>query len=415
MKRIFSIFILILIIFSCRTYTKISNQNLAYLYNVEENSLNPEYSAFHVSDSLTIIYVKVWLPELLYIKTIDTDSFIANFKIKAELYNSYESKVIIDSTSVLMSEFENYNKKLYFISSLNIKAKFPGKYLLKLDFTDINKNKSFLSYLNIDKSNHNSRDNFKLLNINEKVVFGNIVKPDVKYKLNYRNKNTNNLYVRYYNRNFNIAYPPYSMERNALFEYKADSTFTIKLKMGQSDFLSLHKKGFYHFQEDTTQKEGFTLFVFNANFPQVNTASQMLPPLRYLVTKNEYKKMLESDNIKREIDKFWIENSGNPDRARVMIKKYYNRVQNANELFTSYHEGWKTDRGMIYIVYGEPNVVYRGSNHETWIYGEVGNMLSVTFRFLKVKNPFTDNDYSLTDKSPIYKDSWYNAIDTWRR
>ena len=125
--------------------------------------------------------------------------------------------------------------------------------------------------------------------------------------------------------------------------------------------------------------------------------------------------MLESKNIKKEIDKFWIKNAGNPDRARVIIRKYYNRVQDANAMFTSYHEGWKTDRGMIYIVYGPPNVVYRSSHHETWIYGEVGNMLSVNFKFLKVKNPFTDNDYSLTDKSPIYKDGWYNAIDTWRR
>lgn len=415
MKRVFSFFILIIIIFSCRTYSKISNQNLAYIYDVGDKSLNPEYSVFHVSDSITKVYVKIWLHELLYVKSLEKDSFIANFKIKAELFDSYESKTIIDSTTFISSDIKNYKENISFISTFNIVAKFPGKYLLKLDFIDLNKNNNLLTYVNIDKSNHNCRNNFRLLNINEKVIFGSIVNSGQKFKLNYNNKNTKRLYVRYYNRNFPIAFPPFSMEKNALFDYKADSIFAINMNIGSSDFLNFDKKGFYHIQEDTTQKQGFTVYVFNPNFPQVNTATQMLHSLRYLVTKNEYKKMLEAENIKKEIDKFWIENAGNPDRARVMIKKYYNRVQDANLLFTSYHEGWKSDRGMIYIVYGPPNVVYRSSNHETWIYGEVGNMLSITFRFLKVKNPFTDNDYSITDKSPIYKDSWYNAIDTWRR
>ena len=37
---------------------------------------------------------------------------------------------------------------------------------------------------------------------------------------------------------------------------------------------------------------------------------------------------------------------------------YYRRVRFANEEFTQYKDGWKTDRGMIYILFGPPNQVF---------------------------------------------------------
>lgn len=140
----------------------------------------------------------------------------------------------------------------------------------------------------------------------------------------------------------------------------------------------------------------------------------MLHPIRYLTTKNEYNDLEAMNNDKEAVDKFWIENAGNADRAKQMIKLYYNRVMDANRFFTSYLEGWKTDRGVIYIIYGQPNIVYKGRNAEYWVYGEDKNMLSIHFDFNKVENPFTDNDYSLT-RSPVYKDGWYIAVDNWRR
>jgi GWxTD domain-containing protein len=129
---------------------------------------------------------------------------------------------------------------------------------------------------------------------------------------------------------------------------------------------------------------------------------------------NEYDEIQNSDDIKLAIDNFWLNNAGNPGRARSMIQKYYGRVVEANEFFTSYHEGWKTDRGLIYIVYGPPKIVYRGKNMEEWLYGEKGNNNSIRLQFVKVLNPFSENDYSLI-KSPAYKEKWYNIVNTWRR
>ena len=83
-------------------------------------------------------------------------------------------------------------------------------------------------------------------------------------------------------------------------------------------------------------------------------------------------------------------------------------------LFSSYQEGWKTDRGLIYIIYGPPSEVYRKTGEEEWIYGERNNPLSIKFYFYNIENPFTLNDYSL-NRQPTYKTSWYIAIENWRR
>ena len=41
----------------------------------------------------------------------------------------------------------------------------------------------------------------------------------------------------------------------------------------------------------------------------------------------------------------------------------------------------------------------------------------MTFDFFmgnnKMENPFTENDYKL-QRSPMYKSSWYRAVDSWR-
>ena len=124
--------------------------------------------------------------------------------------------------------------------------------------------------------------------------------------------------------------------------------------------------------------------------------------------------MFETSEQKTMLDSFLVNLTNNKNRAKEVVKNYFSRVQNANLLFTSYQEGWKTDRGMIYIIFGPPNNVYRSSFSESWIYGEENNFNAINFNFSKVDNPFSENDYSL-NRSSIYKGSFYKAVDTWRQ
>ena len=68
--------------------------------------------------------------------------------------------------------------------------------------------------------------------------------------------------------------------------------------------------------------------------------------------------------MKLEVDKFWLENARNVDKGKSLVSAYYNRVEAANLFFSSYLEGWKTDRGIIYVVLGPPSQVTRNQWQE---------------------------------------------------
>ena len=412
MKRIIVAVLLISSFISCHI-GKMASHNFSYLYDRDMLPFIPEYAIFNVNDSITSVYYKFNTKNLLYVKQFDEKMFTAKFSLKGELYENDVMKVLLDSNTISLADNNNTVSK-DITGNIDLKDKKPGAHILKLTFSDLNKNTTVESFLTVNRDNHNDRQNFMLLNADSVPAYKSYVSSEQEFRLLFNNMKTNKLFVRYYNRMFPVASPPYSASNEKPIDLKADSIFTVPLTDGSTSILNFNNKGIYHFQADTNQKEGFTLFRFDEDFPDITSLSQMLHPIRYLATKVEYNELEAMKNDKEAVDKFWIENAGNADRAKQMIKLYYNRVMDANRFFTSYLEGWKTDRGIIYIIYGPPNLVYKGKNEEAWVYGEEKNMLSINFTFRKLDNPFTDNDYSLT-RSPAYKDGWYIAVDNWRR
>ena len=83
------------------------------------------------------------------------------------------------------------------------------------------------------------------------------------------------------------------------------------------------------------------------------------------------------------------------ERARGLIRTYYSRVEFANKLFTCHLEGWKTDRGLISIIFGPPNYISNNKNMEVWNYGDENNINALKFIFEKKMNPFSSNDFVL--------------------
>ena len=140
----------------------------------------------------------------------------------------------------------------------------------------------------------------------------------------------------------------------------------------------------------------------------------MLESLRYITSSKEFQQLKSFPVPKLAVDSFWIASAGRPDLATELIRKYYKRVETANELYTSYTEGWKTDRGMIYIVMGKPNKVFRSFEEEIWVYGDYEDTHSLKFYFTKASNPFTNNDYVLT-RIPYYKSIWFQNVQVWRQ
>ncbi len=408
-------FIFILVVFiSCSSSKHLSNQNLSGLYSFNENTPVVRYTVFHKNDSASELYYFVDVSSLLYVKPLNKDSFAANYKIKYELFKSYDSYQILDSSSIVKIDQEHFQQNLSLQDSLIVKAKFPGTYVLKTTFSDLNRNKDVETYIHINKKNHVNKQNFLVKNEDDIPLGKNYLSPENHIKICIKDSINGFLFVRYYKNNFPIALPPFVDYTSEPLVVHADSVFKIPLTNYQTDYFNLPKEGIYHFQLDSSKADGLTLFRFYNDFPMVASSDLMFQSLRYISSKKEYEKIYFLKDKKNGVDEFWIDIAGNTDRALTLIKKYYTRVEEANMFFSSFQEGWKTDRGMIYIIYGPPTLINRSDPIEAWTYGEPGTPATVTFKFSRFKNIFSDQDFRL-NRSPLYKTGWYNALELWRR
>ncbi|MCF8369786.1 MAG: GWxTD domain-containing protein [Bacteroidales bacterium] len=414
MKKITFVLLSIFILSGSLWAGKLSKINLAGLYN-EDQFTRPEKMVFHTSASISTVYLNINLNDLKYNST-DSGTAFAEIKIHYELYESWKSKNPIDSANLVIMDYQDLNRAMLRTFEFDVKAVSPGNYLLKYTLTDAHKpENAIIDFIEINKSSKNSTQNFFITDEDGYPVFGYQLPQGENFYILFNDTDTDTIYIRYYNRKFPLAKPPYALEKEKIQKFYPDSVFSIILNEGKSEMLSLPFHGIYHFQADLSIPDGLTLYQFDDGFPEVNSPALAIASLRYLTTNIEFEKLLSYKDYKVAVDSFWlIRASAHPGRAKNMIKRYYSRVQDANKLFSSYHEGWKTDRGLMYIIYGPPSEVYRDGDEEEWIYGERGNPLSMRFYFYKLENPFTQNDYSL-NRSTTYKTSWYIAIENWRR
>ncbi len=173
-------------------------------------------------------------------------------------------------------------------------------------------------------------------------------------------------------------------------------------------------EGLYYFVEDTTDASGIGLVVTDKRFPKLTRPEKLIKPVLYMSTSSEIGEMNQAQDIKKAFDRYWLSlMSGNEEVARKTLKAYFDRVEEANRLFTSYKEGWKTDKGMIYIVLGAPDRVQRNREREVWVYNRRANVSEVNFTFTKKPNQFVEDHYELV-RYIEYQPIWYPIVEAWR-
>lgn len=176
----------------------------------------------------------------------------------------------------------------------------------------------------------------------------------------------------------------------------------------------LPKEGLYYFMEDTTDVNGIGLVVADRRFPKMTRPEKLIKPVLYVSTSTEIGELNGAQDTKKAFDRYWLSlMSGNEDVAKRTLKSYFDRVEEANRLFTSYKEGWKTDKGMIYIVLGAPDRVQRNREREVWVYNRRANVAEINFTFTKKPNQFVEDHYELV-RYIEYQPIWYPIVEAWR-
>ncbi len=140
---------------------------------------------------------------------------------------------------------------------------------------------------------------------------------------------------------------------------------------------------------------------------------------KYIATSNEVDQYesISTEQAKREfMQKFWDKRDQNPnDNINRYYQNYMRRIDECNAKYKAgKKEGWKTDRGRIYLKYGEPSEIERFPNeiqtrpYEIWHYNDLEGGVYFIFGDLT-----GFNDYQLlhsTKRGEIRDDSWARRI-----
>ncbi len=115
-----------------------------------------------------------------------------------------------------------------------------------------------------------------------------------------------------------------------------------------------------------------------ANLKDLNLA---IDQLIYVAKPDEIDHIKEAKtNVEKEkrFIKFWKDHDPTPNTPKnELMNEYYTRIKIANERYSHYFDGWRTDRGMVFIIFGNPSYIEREpfsmnqKPYEVWQYYEI--------------------------------------------
>ena len=131
----------------------------------------------------------------------------------------------------------------------------------------------------------------------------------------------------------------------------------------------------------------------------------LVDQLRYIAREDQIRELKNAPEEKREElwREFWENKDPTPGTPQNELKKeYYRRIRYANENFSNFGQnGWKSDMGAIYIIYGPPSEIERHPYEFTSKPYEIWWYYAINRKFLFVdENGF--GDYRL------YYPDWYD-------
>jgi len=176
----------------------------------------------------------------------------------------------------------------------------------------------------------------------------------------------------------------------------------------------LLQPGLYSFQDDSASRESIGVILGSGEYPLLTYATELVSPLTYMTSSEERKRLQAATNPKPELDKFFLELGGTKDNARRVIRNFYEHVEESNKYFTTFKEGWRSDMGLIFTIFGQPDKVTRSDSYEEWQYETNAVFDAVSFTFLLRPTIFNPEYYELM-RYPEYERVFYITVDAWRK
>ena len=200
-------------------------------------------------------------------------------------------------------------------------------------------------------------------------------------------------------------------KREVLSEFEIAESIVVK----DRQIVDLQQTGLYVLtQNPENVKDGYGFLVGDQRYPRDTNPETLKEALAYMSTSKEIDGTKAFDSSKDAMDMYFLNLAkGDQELARKIIRTYYKRIEEANDIFTTYKEGWKTDKGMVYIIMGPPARVQRNRSREVWLYSQNRNTSEIIYTFYRKPNVFSEQNYELV-RYPEYSAFWFPYVEAWR-
>ncbi len=391
--------------------TQTSTQwTLANIYNPLKSSLHPLYKVYHNNTNTSVLFFKIRTDELFFRPNAFSNQDGCSFTLKYMLQEVGEAGNFLVDTNTYVYQFNRGDLGKFYISQIPFKAIEGKSYRMKITLRDNFRLSHSIYYIDIEKQPDIGEQYFNVTMLDGTPVFRNVLINEGIFRVQHPSPVSEKLFIAYY-QNQAEASKPFVAPLSDEFIYNSpDSMFIVDYNPNTA--LSLVYEGLYFIRFDTNSKAGVSLLRLPESFPKVEKPEELIPPLTYITTDAEFNNLLLEANPKLAADNFWQKTAGGIDRGREMIRLYYNRVYYSNYYFTSTREGWKTDRGMVYVVYGPPEELKKTPEQEIWTYKNKTDGTPIVFTFNYQPNRYNLNNYQL-QRSQSEGWRWTETVYTW--
>lgn len=343
------------------------------------------------------------------IEKIEENPEFSNYSFSYSILNSYEEEILDDKVQLLTQNDLKADTERHWVFEKNVTlAENQQTAIALLEVLDTRQGDEYVYHIDLKSSFVFDQPDFGAYYANEIAFDQTYLNEDES--LLFKTVSSPSIYTFFYPMKFDVPFPP--METRPAEIPKELSV----VNMG--DFLAnvpkkLEEEGYYFFQTDTSASSGLLLKTTHESFPKVKDWDEMVQMVTYISTRKEHETLLLAEDKKRALDEYWITLTRNPEIAQELIRNYFRMVEFANILFTDFKEGWKTDRGMVYIVMGPPQEVNFFLDREVWTYSGMDETSKIKFTFARAKTILSPHFYTL-NRSRAYQPIWFKNISQWR-
>ncbi len=378
------------------------------------------FASAEASKTRLDIFIQVPYSEIQFIKT--ANGFESKYNLTISILDEGKERLLVEKTwseKITAKDFDqtvsksNYNLSL---KSFNLE---PAKYLIRTSFEDADSRKEFAveNTINVRKLEQEFAISDIMLISKQTVLEGSSkIIPNVSRNVAVKKDGIPFFFEIYSNipREIKIQYAVLDDSKDKFYKEE----ITRQIDSGKTQIFYNIKDvdlglGNYTITVDVKDDKNNLTLSTAKNFvsrwmgvpSSIRDLDKAVDQMVYIATGSELDEIKGSkskdEKIKKYLD-YWKKKDPDPQSEdNPVFDEYYRRVAFADENFSHYVEGWRTDRGMVYIILGSPNNIdrhpfeYDSKPYEVWEYYE----LNKSFVFLD-ETGF--GDYRLI--TPLYGD-----------